>query len=101
MNHPRRVYWVLSAIVVFLVVVALATSWAYVIRARDNQHEADVRNKERTEQLAVLCTRVNAVVNAAEQIVNPPGAVQYPQRVAALKELEGARCDPNSFHLTK
>ena len=101
MKNPRRVYWLLGTLTAFLIVLALATSWAYYVRGRDNRAEDAARTKERTEQLAFLCTRVNAVVAAAEQIVNPPGSVQYPQRVHAEKILAGARCDPSSFKLTK
>lgn len=101
MKNPRRVYWILAAIIAFLFVLAAATSWAYVVRADDKRAEAQARERERTQQLAFLCTRVNAVVDADIAVVSPPGSIQYPQRIERVKALERARCDPNSFHLTK
>lgn len=101
MIHQRRVYWLLTAITAFLIVVAAATSWAYVVRANDKRAEANDRDRERTAQLAFLCVKVNAVVDADIAVVNPPGSIQYPQRTERVKALERARCNPNSFHLTK
>ncbi len=100
MKYDRRVWTVLAGTIGFLFILAIAVSYAYVVRAHDNKHQADERTRERTQQLAFLCKKVNALVDADILVVNPPGSVQFPQRTARVKVLENARCDPASFHLS-
>lgn len=104
----KRTYRLLAGLIVFTILLALAVSYAYVQRSNDLQHEANVqkhqtavKSQERTAQLQFLCKKVNAVVIAASEIVNPPGSIQYPQRIRAEELLAGAHCDPKSFHLSK
>lgn len=99
--NASRTRTILGWLVVLTVAVAFFVAIFVVVRNRDLKDQTHARSKERTAQLVFLCENVNALRDAAKTIVDPPGAIQTPQRVAALKVLNGANCKPSDFKLTK